>query len=139
MILYNIILNHLALSLCLSIWAIFWHYITDRLTDSSDVDSFGVVLLEVTIGELPIIPGNGHIIQHMMQIVIGNITSVADERLGGSYIFNSMWKVLDAMMMCITDIASQRLMMSAVVLQLKENHELEEAHGDGLLGKCSKR
>ncbi|BAF24868.2 Os09g0349800 [Oryza sativa Japonica Group] len=94
---------------------------------------------EVTIGELPIIPGNGHIIQHMMQIVTGNITSVADERLGGSYIFNSMWKVLDAMMMCITDIASQRLMMSAVVLQLKENHELEEAHGDGLLGKCSKR
>nr|BAD28688.1 leucine-rich repeat protein kinase-like [Oryza sativa Japonica Group] len=92
---------------------------------------------EVTIGELPIIPGNGHIIQHMMQIVTGNITSVADERLGGSYIFNSMWKVLDAMMMCITDIASQRLMMSAVVLQLKENHELEEAHGDGLLGKCS--
>uniref|UniRef100_A0A0D3H5R2 Serine-threonine/tyrosine-protein kinase catalytic domain-containing protein n=1 Tax=Oryza barthii TaxID=65489 RepID=A0A0D3H5R2_9ORYZ len=50
-------------------WAMFSHYVTDRLTDSSDVDSFGVVLLEVTIGEPPIIPGNGHIIQRVMQMV----------------------------------------------------------------------
>ena len=55
-------------------WAIFSNYVTDRLTDSSDVDSFGVVLLEVTIGEPPIIPGNCHIIQRVMQMVTGNIS-----------------------------------------------------------------
>uniref|UniRef100_A0A0E0B1V6 non-specific serine/threonine protein kinase n=1 Tax=Oryza glumipatula TaxID=40148 RepID=A0A0E0B1V6_9ORYZ len=107
------------------------YYITGRLTESSDVYSFGVVLLEVTSGEPPIIPGNGHIVERVKQkMVTGNISSVADARLGGSYNVNSMWKVLDAAMMCTADIAAQRPMMSAVVMQLKESLELEEAHGD---------
>uniref|UniRef100_A0A0D9ZGM4 non-specific serine/threonine protein kinase n=1 Tax=Oryza glumipatula TaxID=40148 RepID=A0A0D9ZGM4_9ORYZ len=107
------------------------YYVTGRLTERSDVYSFGIVLLEVTSGEPPIIPGNGHIIQRVMQkMVTGNISSVADARLGGSYNVNSMWKVLDAAMMCTTDIASQRPMMSAVVTQLKESLELEEAPGN---------
>uniref|UniRef100_A0A0E0M077 Protein kinase domain-containing protein n=1 Tax=Oryza punctata TaxID=4537 RepID=A0A0E0M077_ORYPU len=121
-ILYNFILNQLAQSLWLSMWAIFRYYITGRLTESSDVYSFGVV----TSGEPPIIPGNGHIIQRVMQkMVTANISSVADARLGGSYNVNSMWKVLDAAMMCTADIAAQRPMMSAVVMQLKESLELE--------------
>uniref|UniRef100_A0A0D3H5R8 Protein kinase domain-containing protein n=1 Tax=Oryza barthii TaxID=65489 RepID=A0A0D3H5R8_9ORYZ len=107
------------------------YYITGRLTESSDVYSFGVVLLEVTSGEPTIIPGNGHIVERVKQkMVTGNISSVADARLGGSYNVNSMWKVLDAAMMCTADIAAQRPVMSAVVMQLKESLELEEAHGD---------
>uniref|UniRef100_A0A0E0QQ74 non-specific serine/threonine protein kinase n=1 Tax=Oryza rufipogon TaxID=4529 RepID=A0A0E0QQ74_ORYRU len=103
------------------------YYVTGRLTERSDVYSFGIV----TSGEPPIIPGNGHIIQRVMQkMVTGNISSVADARLGGSYNVNSMWKVLDAAMMCTADIASQRPMMSAVVTQLKESLELEEAPGN---------
>ncbi|EAZ08742.1 hypothetical protein OsI_31011 [Oryza sativa Indica Group] len=61
---------------------------------------------------------------------LDNISLVADARLGGSYNVNSVWKVLDAAMMCTADIAAQRPMMSAVVMQLKESLELEEAHGD---------
>uniref|UniRef100_A0A0E0QQ79 Protein kinase domain-containing protein n=1 Tax=Oryza rufipogon TaxID=4529 RepID=A0A0E0QQ79_ORYRU len=107
------------------------YYTTGRLTESSDVYSFGVVLLEVTTGEPPIIPGNGHVVQRVKQkIVTGNISSIVDARLGGSYNVSSMWKVLDAAMMCTTDIAAERPTMATVVMQLKESLELEEAHGD---------
>ena len=111
--------------------AICRYYTTGRLTESSDVYSFGVVLLEVTTGEPPIIPGNGHVVQRVKQkIVTGNISSIVDTRLGGSYNVSSMWKVLDAAMMCTTNIAAERPTMATVVMQLKESLELEEAHGE---------
>uniref|UniRef100_A0A0E0QQY2 Protein kinase domain-containing protein n=1 Tax=Oryza rufipogon TaxID=4529 RepID=A0A0E0QQY2_ORYRU len=116
------------------------YYITGRLTESSDVFSFGVVLLEVTSGKPPIIPENGHIIERVRQkMVTGNINSVADARLGGSYNINSMWKVLDAAMMFTADSCSK-------ANDVGRGHAIEgksgiggSSWGHGRHGKCSKR
>nr|CAB3453198.1 unnamed protein product [Digitaria exilis]CAB3486675.1 unnamed protein product [Digitaria exilis] len=104
------------------------YYQTGRLTESSDVYSFGVVLLEVATGEPPIVPGHGHIIQRVKQVIAtGDISLVADVRLRGAYDVSSMWKVVDIAMMCVVDAAAQRPTMAAVIMQLKESLALEEA------------
>jgi hypothetical protein len=91
------------------------------------VYSFGVVLLEVATGEPPIVPGHGHIIRRVKQtIATGDISSIADLRLGSAYDISSMWKVIDTAMMCTADSAAQRPTMAAVVIQLKESLALEE-------------
>jgi hypothetical protein len=113
-----------------SCYCFFRYYLTGRLTESSDVYSFRVVLLEVVTGEPPIVPGEGHIIQRVKQkIVTGDIGSVSDLRLGSAYDISSMWKVIETAMMCIADSAAQRPTMATVVIQLKESLVLEEARG----------
>jgi serine/threonine protein kinase len=107
------------------------YYHTGRLTESSDVYSFGIVLLEIATGEPPILPGRGHIVQRVKQkMATGNISSVADVRLGGAYEVTSMWKVVDTAMACTADTSIQRPAMAAVVAQLKESLALEEARED---------
>uniref|UniRef100_A0A0E0ER72 Protein kinase domain-containing protein n=1 Tax=Oryza meridionalis TaxID=40149 RepID=A0A0E0ER72_9ORYZ len=106
------------------------YYYTGRLTESSDVYGFGVVLLEVATGEPPILPGQGHIVQRVKQkIVAGSINSIADARLRGAYDTSSMWKVVETAMLCTADIAAQRPTMATVVAQLKESLALEEFQG----------
>ncbi|WP_374759169.1 protein kinase, partial [Salmonella enterica] len=62
---------------------LFRYYQTGWITESSDVYSFGVVLLEVVTGELPILQGHGHNVQRVKQnVALGDIRSIADERLG---------------------------------------------------------
>ncbi|KAJ1289378.1 hypothetical protein BS78_02G159500 [Paspalum vaginatum] len=103
-------------------------YLTGRITESSDVYSFGIVLLEVATGEPPIVPGQGLIIQRVKdKISSGDISSVADPRLGGAYDVSSMWKVVETAMMCTSDSVAQRPPMASVVIQLKESLALEEA------------
>ncbi len=110
---------------------VFRYYTTGRLTESSDVYSFGIVLLEIVTGEPPIIPGHGHIVQHVKQkIVTGNIHSIADACLQGAYNVSSMWKVVDTALKCVADVAAQRPTMATVVVQLKESLALEKVHGN---------
>jgi len=93
---------------------------TGRLTESSDGYHFGVVLLEVATGELPILSGQGHIVLRVEQkIATGDISSVADARLGGAYDISSMWKVVETALMCTADDDAQRPTMETVVVQLK--------------------
>uniref|UniRef100_A0A0E0B1U9 Protein kinase domain-containing protein n=1 Tax=Oryza glumipatula TaxID=40148 RepID=A0A0E0B1U9_9ORYZ len=115
------------------------YYHTGRLMESSDVYSFGVVLLEIVTGESPILPGQGHIIQLVKKkIAAGNISLVADARLGGAYDVSSMWKVVDTALSCTADIGAERPTMATVVVQLKESLALEEARGDsGFRGSIS--
>jgi hypothetical protein len=109
----------------------FRYFHTGRLTESSDVYSFSVVLLEIATGEPPMLPGHGHIVQRVKQkIATGNISSVADERLSGAYEVTSMWKVIDTAMACTADTSDRRPTMAAVVAQLKESLALEEARED---------
>ncbi|CAM0913920.1 unnamed protein product [Alopecurus aequalis] len=103
------------------------YYHTGWLTESSDVYSFGVVLLEVATGEPPILAGHGHIIQRVKQkIASGDISKVADAQLRGSYDVNSMWKLVDTAMACISDSAVGRPTMAVVVGQLKESLALQQ-------------
>lgn len=93
--------------------------------------SFGIVLLETVTGEPPMVPGSGHIVQRIKQMIpTGNISLIADTQLRGAYDVSSMWKVLDIAMMCTADSAAQRPTMAAVVAQLRESLALEEARED---------
>ncbi|EAZ44436.1 hypothetical protein OsJ_29049 [Oryza sativa Japonica Group] len=104
------------------------YYQTGWITENNDVYSFGVVLLEVVTGELPILQGHGHIIQRVKQKVdSGDISSIADQRLGDDYDVNSMWKVVEIALLCTEPVAARRPSMAAVVAQLKESLTLEEA------------
>ncbi|BAT07628.1 Os09g0349100, partial [Oryza sativa Japonica Group] len=103
------------------------YFHTGRLTESSDVYSFGIVLLEIATGESPILPGLGHIVQRVKnKVASGNISLVVDARLGDAYDVSSMWKVVDTALLCTTDIGAQRPTMAAVVAQLKESLALEQ-------------
>lgn len=104
------------------------YYLTGRLNESSDVYSFGIVLLEVATGEPPMVQGYGHIVQRVRQMIAtGDISSVADARLGGAYDISSMWKLVDTAILCTAENPAQRPTMSAVVAQLEESLALEEA------------
>ncbi|KAL6655713.1 hypothetical protein ACP70R_006539 [Stipagrostis hirtigluma subsp. patula] len=101
---------------------------TGRLTESCDVYSFGIVVLEVATGEAAIVPGYGRIVQRVKQkTAAGDISLVADAQLGDAYDKSSMWKVVDMAMMCTADAAAERPKMAAVVVLLTESLALEEA------------
>ncbi|TVU09249.1 hypothetical protein EJB05_42704, partial [Eragrostis curvula] len=94
------------------------YFLTGRLTESSDVAT----------GEPPMVPGYGHIVPRVQQMIAtGDISSVADAQLGGSYNISSMWKLVDTAMICTKESAAQRPTMAAIVAQLKESLALEEA------------
>jgi len=117
------------------------YYHNGKFTESSDVYSFGVVLLEVATSEPPLVPHHrhGHIVERVKQKIAtnGDIGLVADARLGGAFDTNSMWKLVDTAMMCTADSAAQRPTMAAVVLQLKESLELEEARNMDSVGSLT--
>uniref|UniRef100_I1QN72 Protein kinase domain-containing protein n=1 Tax=Oryza glaberrima TaxID=4538 RepID=I1QN72_ORYGL len=115
------------------------YYQTGRLTESSDVYSFGIVLLEIATGEPPIISGQGHIVQRVKnKIVAGDISLIADAQLDGAYDVSSMWKVVDTALQCTVDVVAQRPTMATVVAQLKKSLALEESREDsGFMGSTS--
>ncbi|WVZ49215.1 hypothetical protein U9M48_000592, partial [Paspalum notatum var. saurae] len=90
---------------------------TGRLTKSSDVYSFGAVLLEIVTGKLPVEPGHGRIVHRVNQMITA-----------GTYDVTSMWKVIDIANKCTSDDSAQRPTMATVVALLKESLALERAH-----------
>ncbi|KAF0915204.1 hypothetical protein E2562_034161, partial [Oryza meyeriana var. granulata] len=102
--------------------------LSGRLTISSDVFSFGVVLLEIVTGEPPILPTTGHIVQRIKEkINMGNIETIADPRLHGEFDISSIWKIVDIALLCTKEASSERPTMSMVVAQLKDALALEQA------------
>uniref|UniRef100_A0ACD5XRB7 Uncharacterized protein n=1 Tax=Avena sativa TaxID=4498 RepID=A0ACD5XRB7_AVESA len=102
--------------------------VSGRLTTSSDVFSFGVVLLEIATGEPPILPTPVHIVQRVKEkVMMGNIEAIVDPRLHGQYDFSSIWKVVDIALLCTREASSERPTMSTVVAQLKDALALEDA------------
>lgn len=104
------------------------YYNSQKLTEKSDVFSFGVVLLELITGQPAIIRNEEtvHIIQWVKsELEQGNTKSVIDKRLRDNFDVNSVYKALDVAMACTTSSSQQRATMSYVLIELKQCLEIE--------------
>ena len=101
------------------------YYISNRLTEKSDVYGFGVVLLEIITSQ-PVISRKNvqektHISQWVTSIVSkGDIKNIIDSRLHGEFDTSSVWKAVEIAMACVSPNSSKRPTMSDVVIELKE-------------------
>ncbi|GAA0183152.1 hypothetical protein LIER_30619 [Lithospermum erythrorhizon] len=97
------------------------YYETSRLTEKSDIYSFGIVLLEIVTGR-PAIQRNNeptHIITWVTsEIVKGDLSNIVDPKLQGDYDINSIWKVLEVAMSCVARKSTRRPTMNFVVIEL---------------------
>ncbi|KAJ4787500.1 Leucine-rich repeat protein kinase family protein [Rhynchospora pubera] len=110
------------------------YYTSFQLSEKSDVFSFGVVLLELVTGQPPIIAGpeGGHVVQWVRQrLSKGDIEDVVDTKMQGEYDVNSVWKVAELALKCVSHASSQRPTMPDVVDELKECMELEAVNEKG--------
>lgn len=114
------------------------YYVSGRVMMSSDVFSFGVVLLETITGEPPITQTTEHIVQRVRgKVHRGNIEEIVDPRLHGEYDFSSIWKVVDIALLCTREASDERPTMSAVVAQLKDALALEETRASDSISDIS--
>ncbi|XP_062088376.1 probable LRR receptor-like serine/threonine-protein kinase At1g51880 [Humulus lupulus] len=117
------------------------YYISNWLNEKSDVYSFGIVLLEI-ITARPVVATtqqNNHIIQWVSSMIAkGNIKSILDPRLEVDVVdINTVWKVIEISMACVSKTSTSRPTMSRVALDLNEclttsitrnNSHLDETH-----------
>ncbi|KAK0594748.1 hypothetical protein LWI29_000082 [Acer saccharum] len=99
------------------------YYISSRLTEKSDVYSFGVVLLELITSKTVI--EKSHARTHISQWVSfmlakADIKNVVDPRLHGDFNINSVWKVVEIAMACVSPNSAKRPTMTQVVMELNE-------------------
>ncbi|KAH7544130.1 hypothetical protein JRO89_XS15G0113500 [Xanthoceras sorbifolium] len=99
------------------------YYTSNRLTDKSNVYSFGIVLLQI-ITSKPVIEKSQertHIIQWAsFMLAKGDIKNVVDPRLQGDYDINSVWKAVEVAMACVSQNSAKRPTMNQVVMELNE-------------------
>lgn len=107
-----------------------------RITEKSDVYSYGIVLLEVLTGMEPVdhqIPDRAHIVSWVNQELRDKpreFTSILDQQLlrwSGSQI-QEMHQVLGVALLCVNPTPEERPSMKDVTAMLKEiKHENEES------------
>ncbi|KAL2332314.1 hypothetical protein Fmac_019895 [Flemingia macrophylla] len=94
--------------------------ISNRLTEKSDIYSFGIVLLEIITSQ-PVITRreeNIHIIEWVSSLIAkGDIRAIVDSRLE-AFDSNSAWKVVKIAMACISPKPSERPLMKTIVAEL---------------------
>ncbi|KAL8098917.1 hypothetical protein AgCh_031580 [Apium graveolens] len=101
---------------------------SNRLSEKSDVFSFGVVLLVMITGRPHILTTEDrtHIAQWVDSIVqYGDVKQVVDPRFYGNYDVNCVWKAVELAMTCASRISARRPTMNTVVMELKECLALE--------------
>ncbi|XP_062074344.1 probable LRR receptor-like serine/threonine-protein kinase At1g51810 [Humulus lupulus] len=102
------------------------YHITNWLSETSDIYSYGVVLLEIITNQPAIIKISGsderiHISEWVKSTIDnGAITSVVDPRLQGSFDTNSAWKAVEIGLACVSSTPRERPNMSEVVNGLKQ-------------------
>ncbi|GMN49650.1 hypothetical protein TIFTF001_018808 [Ficus carica] len=106
------------------------YYMSRRINEKSAVYSFRIVLLEVITGQLPAIAKSSEIFIDISQwvkpmIEEGLIESIVDPKLDGNFDVNSVWKVVEIAMKCVSQNSPERPTTSQVVGELKECLELE--------------
>ena len=116
----------------LSHWKIIklWHVLAFRysisykLTEKSDICSFGIILLEI-ITSWPVIERshneNTHINQWMrIMLALGDIQSIVDKNFHWDFNVIVAWKAIEIAMVCVSPTFTRRLTMSLVMAKLKE-------------------
>ncbi|CAA7048006.1 unnamed protein product [Microthlaspi erraticum] len=99
------------------------YYKTNRLTEKSDIFSFGVVLLELITSRSVIdqTREKPHIAEWVAFMLTNrDIDNIVDPSLMGDYDSISLWKALELAMSCVNPSASERPNMSQVATELKE-------------------
>uniref|UniRef100_A0A803NZA6 non-specific serine/threonine protein kinase n=1 Tax=Cannabis sativa TaxID=3483 RepID=A0A803NZA6_CANSA len=99
------------------------YLISNRLTEKSDVFSFGVALLEIITGRQAIFKSNGkeHIIEWTKFCLSkGDIKYIMDPRLEQDFNKNSAWKTAEVAMACVSPTSTRRPNMSQIVAELKQ-------------------
>ncbi|GJM88215.1 hypothetical protein PR202_ga04253 [Eleusine coracana subsp. coracana] len=90
------------------------YYISQQLTEKSDIYSFGVILLELISGQEPILNDNfglncGNIVAWARShIESGNIHAILDQSLDSGYNLQSVWKIAEVAIMCVKPKGVQR-------------------------------
>ncbi|KAF8084052.1 hypothetical protein N665_0736s0012 [Sinapis alba] len=99
------------------------YYLTNWLNEKSDVYSFGIVLIEIITNQSVIdLTREKANIAEWVKILIskGDIEKIVDSNLSREYDSNTVWKILELAMSCVSHSSSDRPDMSKVVNVLKE-------------------
>ncbi|KAK9231891.1 hypothetical protein WN943_022132 [Citrus x changshan-huyou] len=108
------------------------YIISDRLTEKSDVHSFGIVLLEIITGQ-PVIKEiseneKTHISQWVASMLAkGDVKNIADPRLKTDFDFDCFLKAVETAMACVSLTAAERPTMNKVSMKLNECLAMEVA------------
>ncbi|KAL2462594.1 Leucine-rich repeat transmembrane protein kinase protein [Forsythia ovata] len=99
------------------------YHSSNRLTEKSDVYSFGIVLLEIITGR-PAIKLNDnvtHIIPWVNSVLPqGDVKMFLDPRIQEDFSLDSVWKLVELAMACVSRNATERPTMNYAVMEIKE-------------------
>ncbi|RID78858.1 hypothetical protein BRARA_A01642 [Brassica rapa] len=108
------------------------HGSMQRITEKSDVYSYGVVLLEVLTGKHPLdpdLPGGAHLVKWVRDHLAEkkDPSKLLDPRLDGrtDTIMHEMLQTLAVAFLCVSNKASERPMMKDVVAMLTEIRDID--------------
>ncbi|XP_056843712.1 probable LRR receptor-like serine/threonine-protein kinase At2g28960 isoform X1 [Raphanus sativus] len=99
------------------------YYQTNWLHEKSDVYSFGIVLMEIITNRsvIELTREKAHIAEWVKILISGgDLEKIVDSNLGGDYDSNTVWKILELAMSCVSHSSSDRPTMPKVVNVLKE-------------------
>ncbi|KFK27174.1 hypothetical protein AALP_AA8G345100 [Arabis alpina] len=124
------------------------HASMQRITEKSDVYSYGVVLLEVLTGKHPLDPdlsGGAHLVQWIRDHLAAKNDpgEILDSRLRGRAdpIMHEMLQTLAVAFLCVSNKAADRPMMKDIVAMLKEIRQCDVGRSENDMvkgGKCEK-
>ncbi|KAL1330226.1 hypothetical protein HN51_047376 [Arachis hypogaea] len=111
------------------------YYISQQLTDKSDIYSFGVILLELISGQEAISNDSfgancRNIVQWAkLHIESGDIQGIIDPVLRNNYDLQSMWKIAEKALMCVQPHGHMRPPISEVLKEIQDAITIEREAG----------